>query len=264
MSMQNCWHPAHGWASLLIGRKHPRIPFLIGLIDIAFVAVTVLMIITDQTVLCFHLIFVLLSIGAFFWPFRSFIVRSVCWVSIATISVLSAVYFGTTQADELIEIPLLTIILLTVFAIAQYRSKAQHQAALLNEQLAQRLAELDHLNTVLRQEADARARLEEEALRSHEHYIQMVIHDLKNPLSAIQGYHDLLLILEPIHEEQIAVIKQAKRSSTYMLDLVTDILDVARLKEGGLNVRRDPTDIGRLLQDCVAELRPLFDQHASR
>lgn len=112
-----------GWTALVIGWKYPWMPFSIGLVDMSLVVVTSCMLLTTQTVLFFHLVFVLLSIGAFFWPFRSFALRVLFWVSLTSGSVLHAVYSGTTQPDELIEIPLLTLILLMVFLIAQHRAR---------------------------------------------------------------------------------------------------------------------------------------------
>jgi signal transduction histidine kinase len=232
--------------------------FSVGLIDIALAVTTFLMLITDQTVLFFHLVFVLLAVGAFFWKFPSFAIRTLLWISVATTAILSAVYQGTTPIDELIEIPLLTLILLTVFAIARHRAQAQQRLTALNEQFALRLTELDTLNTMLHQEADTRARLQEEMLRAHEHYVQMVVHDLKNPLTGIMGFLDMLCVIGLTSDQQL-VAESAKRSSTRMLDLVSNLLDVARFEEGRLDLRREPTDIGALLQECVDELRPLLD-----
>jgi signal transduction histidine kinase len=237
--------------------------FLVRLIDPALVVVTILMVLTQQTVLFFHIIFVLLALGAFFWQFRSFVLRSLLWVTVATTAVLQAVYRGATQPDELIEIPLLTLILLIVFVIARYRARAQGQSQALNEQLARRLAELDAANRALRQEGDARARLQEEMLRSHEHYIQMLLHDLKGPLATIRGYLDMLVIIG-VTDLQREAVDSAKLSSTRMLDLVTDVLDVARFEEGRMQLRREPTNIGTLLQESVDEMQLLIDQDTKR
>jgi hypothetical protein len=46
------------------------------LIDVALIAIAILMLTTNMTVLLFHLIFVLLSIGAFYWKVRAFVLRA--------------------------------------------------------------------------------------------------------------------------------------------------------------------------------------------
>lgn len=97
----------------------------VGLIDLALVVTALLMATTDATVLFFHFIFVWLAIGAFFWRFPAFAIRSSVWVTIATLQVVHAVVAGKTQPEELIEIPLLTIILIVVFVIARRRANAR-------------------------------------------------------------------------------------------------------------------------------------------
>src|ERR1044071_6342458 len=97
------------------------------LIDLGLVITAILMFATEYIVFFFHIIFVLLSVGAFFWKFRAFTIRSLTWVAGATSAVLLAVLQGRTQPDELIEIPLLSIILVMVFIIASFRAKTQRE-----------------------------------------------------------------------------------------------------------------------------------------
>lgn len=105
------------------------------LIDLALILTAILMFfITDMIVFFFHIIFVLLAIGAFFWKFRTFALRASFWVILTTAMVLRAVLSGQTQFDELIEIPLLSTILMTVFFISSRRAQAQIQ--LENEHIA--------------------------------------------------------------------------------------------------------------------------------
>lgn len=102
----------------------------IGLIDLALVATTAVMLATmvsaaKLTIFCFHVVFVLLTFGAFFWKFRAFVWRAVFWVAVDTAVVLLAAVFGSLPYDELIEIPLLSTILVLVFMIARRRAEAQ-------------------------------------------------------------------------------------------------------------------------------------------
>lgn len=119
--------------------KVPPIVNWVEPLDLALLVMVLLMAFTDATVLFFHLVFVLLSIGAFFWKFRAFVLRTSFWVTVTTAQVLSAVSSGKIQAEELIEIPLLTIILVTVFMIAGRRAKGQTQIQALNAELEHRV-----------------------------------------------------------------------------------------------------------------------------
>ncbi|NJM27306.1 MAG: hypothetical protein HC856_01810 [Pseudanabaena sp. RU_4_16] len=64
------------------------------LLDLALVTTALFMVITDEIVLLFHVVFVLLSVGAFYWPFRSFLLRAFFWVTVDSLYVLHAVNVG--------------------------------------------------------------------------------------------------------------------------------------------------------------------------
>jgi len=123
------------------------------LVDLGLLLTAYLMFATEYIVLFFHIIFVLLSIGAFFWNFRAFIFRSLFWVGGATSAVLLAVSQGRTQPDEMIEIPLLSTILVMVFIIASVRTKAQRQLEHEHRALKQVLEERQALQEALLQQA---------------------------------------------------------------------------------------------------------------
>jgi diguanylate cyclase (GGDEF)-like protein len=120
---------------------------LMPLIDLSLLITAALMLTTEYTVVCFHIIFVLLAFGAFFWKFRGFALRVLFWVGLTTIVVLLAVRSGETQSEELIEIPLLSLILVMVFLIASRRAKA--------------LSELEKEHSVLTSVLDERNALQE-------------------------------------------------------------------------------------------------------
>ncbi|MBI3242070.1 MAG: response regulator [Chloroflexi bacterium] len=111
---------------------HPNSPpKASGFLDLAILVMAVLMIfLSDATVILFHFIFLLLTIGAFFWEFRSFVLRCGLWVTVATAEVAVAVLIGKTQAEELIEIPLMSAILVVVFFIARQRARATQQLSI--------------------------------------------------------------------------------------------------------------------------------------
>src|SRR5215216_266988 len=123
------------------------------LIDVGLFVTALLMFATENIVFFFHIIFVLLSIGAFFWNFRAFALRSLFWVTGATSAVLLAVFQGRTQAEELIEIPLLSIILVMVFIIASFRAKTQRELEREHRELKQALEERHALQEALLRQA---------------------------------------------------------------------------------------------------------------
>ena len=133
--------------------KHPIPRQWIIIIDLLLVITIGLMFVSEDIVFFFHLIFIWLSIGAFFWNFRSFVIRSLFWVPITAGMVLRAILSGQTQRAELIEIPLLSIILVTVFVIASRRAQSRRELELKNAELQRALDERNLLQEALARQA---------------------------------------------------------------------------------------------------------------
>jgi diguanylate cyclase (GGDEF)-like protein len=94
-------------------------------LDIALATVIGLSLLTDRTVLLFHVVFIVLALEAFVRDLRAFVIRMVAGVGAAVAVVLYAVVQGRTQPDELTEIPLLTTLIIIVFAIAAERKRTE-------------------------------------------------------------------------------------------------------------------------------------------
>jgi PAS domain S-box-containing protein len=78
-------------------------------------------------ILLFHIIFLLLTFGAFYWSLRDFVIRAGLWLTVTTVLVLRSIVDGQILVGEIIEIPLLASILVLVFMIAEERTKAQEK-----------------------------------------------------------------------------------------------------------------------------------------
>jgi len=122
-------------------------------IDVLLTLTTVAMFVSRDIVFLFHLIFILLSLGAFFWNFRAFVAHALIFVSVTTGMVLKAILLGQTQRAELIEIPMLSSILMIVFLIASRRASAQTELLLKNKELQHALDERNALQNALARQA---------------------------------------------------------------------------------------------------------------
>jgi two-component system, sensor histidine kinase and response regulator len=92
-----------------------------------------------------------------------------------------------------------------------------------------------------------------------EKLVQMVVHDLKNPLSGIMGNLQLLQIqgpgLEP--ERFNEILLRTEESSKQLLGMILNILDVGRLEEHKLVLRLRPLRPAELVDACLREAQGL-------
>jgi signal transduction histidine kinase len=111
--------------------------------------------------------------------------------------------------------------------------------------------------------AEARERRDSAAeLRAKKRVLAaLVVHDLRSPLSAIQGY--LQLLREELQSEErpvaLAYIDDAETLVGKALGLVATILDVDELEDGILRVQRQPTKIREMIDRARSGNRAHFE-----
>jgi signal transduction histidine kinase len=115
------------------------------------------------------------------------------------------------------------------------------------------LAAIDQAEQTRRGAEEVRARTQEELLRSREQFSQMLVHDLKNPLMGVKGYADMLSRMS-LDTTQRELAEGIQRSNAATLNLVTQLLDIARLSEGRLELRCSNVDVRKLLHECAHEM----------
>lgn len=83
--------------------------------------------------------------------------------------------------------------------------------------------------------------------------IRGITHDVKNPLGAAKGYAELLAlgIRGPVSPEQLSLVEGVQRSVDSALEIITDLLDVARADSGGLTVNRVEVDLCKVVREAT-------------
>lgn len=107
-----------------------------------------------------------------------------------------------------------------------------------------------------------RTNLELEELNRRKNFILgMVAHDLRNPLSVVQGYALFLQQRLAASGDQAALkfLKNIQVSAEFTLQLVEDLLDVAALESGQLNLQLEPIDLVDFVDRIVSTNAPLFE-----
>lgn len=78
----------------------------------------------------------------------------------------------------------------------------------------------------------------------------MLVHDLKGPISEIVANIDILSYT--VDEENLEYVKAAQAGCDTLYRMISDLLDIARLEEGSLEPVREPLAPGELLSDAVS------------
>ncbi len=137
------------------------------------------------------------------------------------------------------------------------RVQAQQRLQSLNEELEQRVAartrELEGLNQQLREARDAA----EAANNSKDKYLAAASHDLLQPLNAAR------LLVSTLRERKLPNAEQVLVERTHQAlegaeDLLTDLLEIARLDQSAIRPDLDVYPLGELLGPLVSE----FDEVA--
>ncbi len=84
-------------------------------------------------------------------------------------------------------------------------------------------------------------------------FVSMVSHDLRTPLTTIQGYVALLERAGPLNEMQTQFVGKTLNSLTYITELITDLLDIGRI-EAGYDLDMKHLRFDSLVRDTCSEM----------
>ena len=101
-----------------------------------------------------------------------------------------------------------------------------------------------------------RARAEAEAAnRAKSEFLSRMSHELRTPLNAILGFTQLLEI-EEHSERQAESIEHISRAGRNLLNLINEVLDIARLDSGRVEFSMESVDVMELMQEVVSAVSP--------
>jgi signal transduction histidine kinase len=131
----------------------------------------------------------------------------------------------------------------------------------MTEELRRQRAEADELNRRLGEQT---AELER-VMASRERFFSAMSHELRTPLTAILGYDHLLLdgIAGELTPQQREFIERTRTAAQHLNDLLDDLLDLAKLESGTLDLNLEQTRVADLILDVVATVRPSADAAGS-
>jgi len=138
-------------------------------------------------------------------------------------------------------LPLAVPVLVLAFSVAQLR------------RLMRGMDEMDRLNTALETRVTERTRALEQALQARSRFLAAASHDLRQPMATVTLLLNLLRDSVQSNDRPAlqALSQRLDTACATMNRLLSGLLDLSRLDDGGLVVRRQAVALQPLLQDVV-------------
>jgi PAS domain S-box-containing protein len=101
----------------------------------------------------------------------------------------------------------------------------------------------------------------ERASQAKDKFLASMSHELRTPLNAIIGFTGTLLMrlpgpLTPDQEKQLRIVQT---SGKHLLSLINDLLDLAKIESGKVEMRQEPVNCRELLEEIASALRPMAE-----
>lgn len=113
--------------------------------------------------------------------------------------------------------------------------------------------------TRAKEELAAAKREAERANRAKSDFLSRMSHDLRTPLNAILGFAQLFE-MDTLTDEQHESLRHIRNGGAHLLDMINEVLDIARIESGHLSLSPEPVALGDVVQHVVELVRPLAAQ----
>ncbi|MGQ0834156.1 MAG: hybrid sensor histidine kinase/response regulator [Gammaproteobacteria bacterium] len=108
----------------------------------------------------------------------------------------------------------------------------------------------------------------EEALRNadrrKDEFLATLAHELRNPLAPIRNAVQVLQLAEGDRGMAATARSMIERQLKQLVRLIDDLLDVSRITQGQIELRREPVDLAAILQLALETTRPLLETRQHR
>jgi signal transduction histidine kinase len=99
-----------------------------------------------------------------------------------------------------------------------------------------------------------------EANRLKSEFLANVSHELRTPLNSILGFADLLKDSAGNDAKSTRYVQNILSSGRNLLDLINDLLDLAKIEAGRMEIRSEPLSLNDLFEGLTSVLKPLSEQ----
>ncbi|GEM_PF-1945931 len=180
--------------------------------------------------------------GALQARIRTLSTRQLTMIGVIVLVIALAVWLGAMIVRALRQ---------DIAALQQSEEAQRRHAAELEVTVLERTQELRAANTQL-----------QEASRHKSEFLTYMSHELRTPLNAILGFSTILRdpAFGSLREEQAQYLTHIYSSGKHLLAIVNDLLDLAKVEAGKIELYPEPFTIITMLTAAMADVRPLTIQ----
>ncbi len=140
---------------------------------------------------------------------------------------------------------------------------------MLEKMVADRTRELERSKEAAetaRENAERAQQYAEEANEAKSNFLANISHELRTPMNAILGYTELLMEeAEENHAtETLPDLQKVHSAGKHLLTLIDDILDIAKIESGRMNLKFETFHVGDMLKEVIEATEPLTRNHLNR
>ena len=117
--------------------------------------------------------------------------------------------------------------------------------------------EADYREDALRKAKDEA----EQANKAKSQFLSSMSHELRTPLNAILGYAQLLEYDNSLPQNQLSNLREISSAGRLLLELVNQILDLAKIEEGSINIFIEQVKLEDVFTECKSLIKPLASEY---
>jgi len=91
-------------------------------------------------------------------------------------------------------------------------------------------------------------------------FLATMSHELRTPLNSILGFSDVLGSISSLEDKQKRYVEHIRKSGRMLLDMINNILDLAKMESGKMEVRLTDFHIGHVIEAQCDMARPLSEK----